>query len=111
MPASIQCSRCSKVLPASGGFCRRCGWPTTHAVAVPGEGPPPLTPPGYFPPLPPKEDRAPAAESRWATVPAVMVLVALVAAGIAGRRSFLARQARAATAAADAAEPSRGTWR
>ena len=113
MPGSVQCSRCSKVLPAGGGFCRRCGWPTTHAVAVPGEGPPPLTPPGFFPPLPPKEDAAPASavESRWATVPAVMVLVALIAAGIAGRRSFLARRAQAATAAADASDPSRGTWR
>ena len=116
MPGPVQCSRCSKILPAGGGFCHRCGWPTTHAVALPGEGPPPLTPPGFFPPMPPKEDPAPppaSTESWWGVVPVVMVLLALVSAGLAGRRSFLARRAQAADVATNFSIESsgRGTWR
>lgn len=126
MAGNVRCTRCSKTLPRGGGFCRRCGWPTTDAVPVAGDTLAPLTPPGFYPPLPAKEE--PRRRSAWvawlrrsseypspapARAAVGLVLMALVAAGFAWRASYhRTRAARAAEAAAAADRSNvRGTWR
>jgi len=120
MAGNVRCTRCSKTLPRGGAFCRRCGWPTKHAVAAPGEPLPALTPPGFFPPLPPKEKPALSRRSGAfrhaapANVAVTIVLVALVVAGFMLRSSYRrTRTARAATPTASDVGLSKrqGTWR
>jgi hypothetical protein len=126
MAGSVRCTRCSKTLPTGGAFCRRCGWPTTHAVAVPGGGPPALTPPGFFPPVPREE--TPSAPPSWRVLASAgegansrpvlvsaavaIVLIGVIVAGITGMRSYRTRQAQAAAPlSARPDEDGRGTWR